>query len=396
VDETKIMHVLGEIRNDSDIAMKDVVIRASFYDKAGNLLNEYQRSSEVRVINPGESSAFEVLYIDQGTVDSVANFTLLATGKTAEEAKEKQLRIVSSNSRLDVLGTYYINVQTRNEGQKDATNAIMIATLYDRNGRVIAIGKALAEAVRGSFDIPAGSAAAFGIAITEKLQTYKAARYSLVADSDQYLSETVVLEAMGPGLSASSNNNQTQSGCLIATAAFGSELAPQVQQLRAFRDGIALRTFAGSSFMNVFNAWYYSFSPSVAEYERQSSWLQSAVRASIYPLLRMLGTSTFVYDLLGFNSEMAIVAVGATVGSLVGSLYFAPVAAVLAVINRKKKWDMSMAKLVLLCAWIASVAAIAAAELAVAPEVMMFGTSLLVLSAISTAILAIARAAVRL
>jgi hypothetical protein len=55
-----------------------------------------------------------------------------------------------------------------------------------------------------------------------------------------------------------------------------------------------------------------------------------------------------------------------------------------------------MAKLVLLCAWIASVAAIAAAELAVAPEVMMFGTSLLVLSAISTAILAIARAAVRL
>ncbi len=205
-----------------------------------------------------------------------------------------------------------------------------------------------------------------------------------------------MLEATGPGLSASSNNNQTQSGCLIATAAFGSELAPQVQQLRAFRDGIALRTFAGSSFMNVFNAWYYSFSPSVAEYERQSSWLQSAVRASIYPLLRMLGISTFVYDLLGFNSELAIVAVGATVGSLVGSLYFAPVAAVLAVVNRKKKWDLSMAKLVLLCAWIASVAAIAAAELAVAPEVMMFGTSLLVLSAISTAILAVARAAVRL
>src|ERR671925_163667 len=337
VDETKIMHVLGEIRNDSDIAMKDVVIKASFYDEAGNLLNEYQRSSEVRVINPGESSAFEVLYIDQGTVDSVANFTLLATGKTAEEAKEKQLRIMSSNSRLDVLGTYYINVQARNEGQEDATNAIMIATLYDRNGRVIAIGKALAEAVRGSFDIPAGSA-----------------------------------------------------------AAFGSELAPQVQQLRAFRDGIALRTFAGSSFMNVFNAWYYSFSPSVAEYERQSSWLQSAVRASIYPLLRMLGISTFVYGLLSFNSELAIVAVGATVGSLVGSLYFAPVAAVLAVVNRKKKWDLSMAKLVLLCAWIASVAAIGAAELAVAPEVMMFGTSLLVLSAISTAILAVARAAVRL
>ena len=50
VDETKIMHVLGEIRNDSDIAMKDIVIKASFYDEAGNLLNEYQRSSEVRLL----------------------------------------------------------------------------------------------------------------------------------------------------------------------------------------------------------------------------------------------------------------------------------------------------------------------------------------------------------
>ena len=88
VDETKIMHILGEIRNDSDIAMKDVVIKASFYDKAGNLLNEYQRSSEVRVINPGESSAFEVLYIDQGTVDSVSNFTLLATGKRRKKQRK--------------------------------------------------------------------------------------------------------------------------------------------------------------------------------------------------------------------------------------------------------------------------------------------------------------------
>lgn len=57
------------------------------------------------------------------------------------------------------------------------------------------------------------------------------------------------------------------SPCLIATATFGSELAPQVQFLRDFRDKQIMQTFAGSNFMVAFNAWYYSFSPAVAQYE---------------------------------------------------------------------------------------------------------------------------------
>jgi len=41
-------------------------------------------------------------------------------------------------------------------------------------------------------------------------------------------------------------------GCLIATATYGSELAPQVQQLRELRDNSLLQTEAGTSFMNTF------------------------------------------------------------------------------------------------------------------------------------------------
>ncbi|MGI0048715.1 MAG: CFI-box-CTERM domain-containing protein, partial [Nitrososphaera sp.] len=310
-----------------------------------------------------------------------------ATGQ-ATGPKEKALTVIPSNSRLDILGTYYINAAARNEGQETADNAIMIATLYDSGGRVIAIGKALAEAGRGSSNITAGSQAPFGIAITQKLQTYKTAQYSLVVDSDPYVSDAVVLQASGPGLSG----NQNQSGCLIATAAFGSELAPQVQQFRLFRDGIALKTSAGSSFMNVFNGWYYSFSPSVADYERQAPWLQSIVRTMIYPLLGILSLSTSVYDLLGFNSELGIVAAGTTASSLVGLLYFAPLGAALGIASRKRPWNMSRAGPVLACSWGTSIAAIALAEVAAAETVMMFGTSLLVLSAINTAVIAVARA----
>jgi hypothetical protein len=388
VDETKIMHILGEITNESDTAMSNVLITISFYDREGNPLDEFQRVPALRVINPGESSPFEILYIDQQTVDMVVNFTMSATGQETEQ-KEKQLKIISSNSRLDLLGTYFINAAARNEGQEIATNVIMIATLYDKDGRVVAVSKALAEAGPGSSNMTAGSEAPFGISVTEKLQTYKTARYSLVADSDQYASDAVVLQASGPGLSS---GNQTQSGCLIATAAFGSELAPQVQQLRLFRDGIALKTFAGSSFMNVFKAWYYSFSPSVANYERQAPWLQSTVRALIYPLLGILALSTSVYDSLALSSELGIVAAGTTASSLVGLLYFAPLGAALGIANRKRHWNTSKARLVLACSWAASVAAIALAEVAGIEAVMMFGTSLLVLSAISTVVVAVARA----
>jgi len=50
-------------------------------------------------------------------------------------------------------------------------------------------------------------------------------------------------------------------GCLIATATYGSELAPQVQMLREIRDNSLLQTQSGQSFMESFNSFYYSFSP---------------------------------------------------------------------------------------------------------------------------------------
>ena len=54
-------------------------------------------------------------------------------------------------------------------------------------------------------------------------------------------------------------------GCLIATAAFGSEMAPQVQFLREIRDTTVMNTQSGIAFMTGFNQFYYSFSPYVAD-----------------------------------------------------------------------------------------------------------------------------------
>ena len=378
--------------------MKDVILTASFHDNDGLFLGNYSRSSELRVINPGESSPFEILFLDQATSNSVANFTLSATAEEASALKEKQLTIVSSNSRLDLLGTFYINALIRNEGGEAATNSILIATLYDRNDNVLAIGKALAEAVPGSSDIPSGSQAAFGIAITEKSQTSKISKYSLVADSDQYLSDSVSIRPTGPGLGSPGGNQTQPSSCLIATAAFGSEFAPQVQELRAFRDGIAMQTFAGASFMASFNSWYYSFSPAVADYERQSPVFQSIVRAGVYPLIGILDLSALAYDLVAFtgaSSEVGIVVAGLTASSLIGLVYFAPIPASVAIL-KGQSWNASRTRLVLGLIWLVAAAAVAAASFSMIQELMMFGSGLLVLTTIVTIVVLVAERATRL
>ena len=77
-------------------------------------------------------------------------------------------------------------------------------------------------------------------------------------------------------------------GCLIATATYGSELAPQVQQLRKLRDNQLLQTESGSAFMATFNEAYYSFSPIIADYERENPLFKEAVKLAITPMLSTL------------------------------------------------------------------------------------------------------------
>ena len=77
-------------------------------------------------------------------------------------------------------------------------------------------------------------------------------------------------------------------GCLIATAAYGSEMAPQVQQLRELRDNQLLQTESGTAFMGMFNDVYYTFSPTIADMERENPLFKEAVKLAITPLISTL------------------------------------------------------------------------------------------------------------
>ena len=97
-------------------------------------------------------------------------------------------------------------------------------------------------------------------------------------------------------------------GCLIATAAFGSELAPQVQQLRELRDNTVLQTEAGTLFMTGFNHFYYSFSPTVADYERENPIFKEVVKLILTPLL--ISLTSLQYADIDSEFEMLVYGIG--------------------------------------------------------------------------------------
>jgi hypothetical protein len=104
-------------------------------------------------------------------------------------------------------------------------------------------------------------------------------------------------------------------GCLIATATFGSEMSEQVQQLRELRDNSLLQTEYGTAFVKSFNQFYYSFSPLIADYERENPIFKETVKIVITPMLSTLSILNYVdmdseAEALGYGISLILLNVG--------------------------------------------------------------------------------------
>ena len=120
-------------------------------------------------------------------------------------------------------------------------------------------------------------------------------------------------------------------GCLIATAAYSSELSTQVQLLREIRDDTLYQTAAGTSFMTGFNQFYYSFSPAVADLERENQAVRDVTRAAITPAIYALGIMTHA------DSETTVLIFGIITLFVIAGIYLAPLLAAYVVARRVKR-----------------------------------------------------------
>jgi hypothetical protein len=96
-------------------------------------------------------------------------------------------------------------------------------------------------------------------------------------------------------------------------------MAIQVQQLRELRDNTLLNTESGKLFMNSFNDVYYSFSPIIADYERENPVFKEAVKLAITPMISSLSILNYVEmdsesEVLGYGVSLILLNVGMYLG----------------------------------------------------------------------------------
>jgi len=134
-----------------------------------------------------------------------------------------------------------------------------------------------------------------------------------------------VLETQETSQAMQQSLKQEQGGCLIATATYGTELAPQVQQLRELRDNHLLQSESGKSFMEPFNHIYYSFSPTIADWERQNPFFKEAVKITITPMISSLSLLNHV----SMDSEAEVIVYGTSLILLNLGMYIGVPAAII-------------------------------------------------------------------
>jgi peptide/nickel transport system substrate-binding protein len=278
-----------------------------------------------------------------------------------------------------------VSVEVDGQPSSDATVNYFI---FDKDGAVAVQGMADSSGAAGEFLIEiSGEETAKLSAGPSRLRVFASSNEALRPD----ITENTVLATTVTGGGQTQNQSdggqeqpeQQPSGCLIATAAFGSELTPQVQYLRNFRENYILSTASGSAFMSAFNSIYYSFSPQVADYERKQPWLQATVKAMLYPLFGILTAAEKSYGIAG--GEIGSVAAGATASALIGAVYLWP-----ATLSSRLQSRFSTATKISLLA-IAAAAALIAVGMVAGGSVLAVGTSLFVLAVASASALAAGR-----
>ena len=142
---------------------------------------------------------------------------------------------------------------------------------------------------------------------------------------------TVFTINVGEDGSSYYENTSEGGGCLIATAAFGSEMSPQVQQLRELRDNVIMQTASGHTFMTGFNQIYYSFSPYVADFERENIVFKETVKVALTPML----TSFSILSHVPIDTEQEMLGYGIGVILLNIGMYFVAPAVLITVLRKK-------------------------------------------------------------
>jgi len=230
-------------------------------------------------------------------------------------------------SPIELLQAENINRSKIFEGKFLPLNSIIQVKMYsEKDLQVKSVNSALIEKLDHLGDLQDN-----GWFISSNSGGQIDARYIFATDASVSKNDLIFSVGDNTGDEIEIKKSENGGGCLIATAAFGSELAPQVQFLRELRDNTVLQTESGTSFMIGFNQFYYSFSPIVSDYERENSTFKEAVKITLTPLL----TSLTLLQYADIDSESEMLGYGIGIILLnIGMYFIAPAVLIMKIKKR--------------------------------------------------------------
>ena len=284
-----------------------------------NFFNEIPTSTDRTIVIPFSRSDYEITITGTQVFSQISNTAQLTQSQQIEKIieSELQLEIPGNNAKLLI----FSDTQWSGALQSSSFDFTEINGQDDTS-------------VIFGCDSSLGRQGIFGAEIQKTTQN---GYLTIVAIQNQKIISQGSTEAEFGDVLVNGNCNSSfetgnGGGCLIATAAFGSELAPQVQKLRELRDNSLLQTKSGTNFMNIFNNFYYSFSPYISDYERENPIFKEAVKIAITPMISSLS----ILNHVDMDSESKIIGYGMGLILLNVGMYF--VAPTIVIVQIRKRF----------------------------------------------------------
>ena len=177
VSNDGIMHIVGEVLNDSDKPLNQVKILATLYSD-DSVLHQTNSETLTNVIMPGMKGVFDIIITEN--IDGVNRYVLDLDYKITNP-KSQAIEITSSELRYIQFDNIIIKGTVANNGDITANMVKVIGTLYDRDGNVVAVSQIIVEPDY----IRANDESFFLITVPDETQM-DIVDYSLIAESEEY------------------------------------------------------------------------------------------------------------------------------------------------------------------------------------------------------------------
>jgi hypothetical protein len=139
--------------------------------------------------------------------------------------------------------------------------------------------------------------------------------------------------------------------------------------------------------MTVFNSFYYSFSPDVADLIRGNDALRDMMKVALYPLINVLQVSEGIFSVLSFSPELAVVTTGFVASALIAVIYLLPLTLIISYF-RKVPFLKNLFRAVGMV-WLVSLTSIVVAEVSQSSVLMMTATGTFVLASMGLTIVSL-------